>query len=170
MVKKAVTRLDVKDFQNHPVWKYLWGESDKKGDTLVEPAQPLPVKRLSSQYVVCTPVRLANGSQFWAMIENITTNNPQSTAHFIVLCVVKDGRRIFLGRYFDPWYDDMSPENFAKSLGMNVDDVFPISYDVQPYVEEQSPSHTGLIPKEPSERLSDDELMALSRDKPDRVG
>jgi hypothetical protein len=131
----------------------------------VQPAKPLPVKRLTPQYVVCTLVQLANGSQFWAMIENITSNNPKGTEHFIALCVVKDGRRIHLGRYFDPWYEDLSPEKFAKSLGMNVDDVFPIFYDVQQYVEEQSPAHVGDITKEPRERLTDEELRKLSHEK-----
>jgi hypothetical protein len=49
----------------------------------------------------------------------------------------------------------------AKFLGKNIDDVFPISYDVQPYVEEVSSVHTGVIFKEPKERLSREEVIDL---------
>jgi hypothetical protein len=161
-MKKAVTKLTPEDFQKYPVWEYQWGKSDKNGDTIVKSVEALPVADLSNRYVVGVPVRLANGNQVWAALENIQTAKPHKTQHVICLTIEKDGKWFHLARYFDPWYDKENPEALSKFLGLPIDDIFPISYDVQPYVAMDSPAHAGQIPREPKERLPSDLVLKLA--------
>ena len=43
-----------------------------------------------------------------------------------------------------------------------VDDIFPISYDIRPYCLGHSEVLLGMIDKEPSEKLSGSETVALA--------
>jgi hypothetical protein len=47
-------------------------------------------------------------------------------------------------------------------LGLPVDDIFPIFFDVRMYAEGDPASLTGYIQKEPRERLSRAEIIALA--------
>jgi hypothetical protein len=49
----------------------------------------------------------------------------------------------------------------AQFLGLQVDDVFPISYDVRRYSQGNPAALAGGILKEPRERLTQGEIMAL---------
>jgi hypothetical protein len=109
--------------------------------------------------------RLANGKKIWTLIGNVALDNPRLTEHFITFSFEKNGKWFHLGRYFDPTYDKEGPEALAKFLGMPVDDVFPIGYDLRPHVAGGAPTVTGVIPKEPRERLSKDQIMKLMMGK-----
>lgn len=50
----------------------------------------------------------------------------------------------------------------AKFLGLEVDDVFPISYDLRPYSKGLDQALVGVVRKEPREKLELDDLMALA--------
>ena len=63
----------------------------------------------------------------------------------VTLRIHRDGAWFDLARYFDPDPVERGPEALAHFLGLPVDEVFPISFDVREYVEGQPPAlaYTG---------------------------
>jgi hypothetical protein len=74
---KPAESLTVADFQAHPVWEFL--NDDEIGETMVQPVEMIPVKTLDNR-LIGTQVRLANGSQVWALIGNFDVTNPRAGA------------------------------------------------------------------------------------------
>ncbi len=155
---KPVESLTVADFQPHPVWEYL--NDDEIGETMVQPVEKLPVESLDNR-LVGAQVRLANGSRVWALIGNVDVTNSRSTQHFLTLSIDRGGKWFHLARYFDFDFTDRSPDALARFLGLGVDDVFPISVDIRRYVQGNPAALALIVLKEPRERLTREELMAL---------
>lgn len=70
-----------------------------------------------------------------------------------------------LARYFDSEYGRYGPEQLAGFLGLPVDEVFPISYDISLIAEGNEDVLKGQFHSEPLERLSRDERMSLLFDE-----
>lgn len=157
--KKQVESLTVADFQAFPVWKFSLDES--QDDTLVSPLKKTPVKNLDGKIVGCM-VKLANGKSVWGILGNIDAAEPRLTQEFLTLSVENDGKWFHLKRYFDPGYGKSEPKGLAKFLGLDVDDVFPIVYDVTRHVAGNRDALKGEIPKKPKKKLSEDERIALA--------
>jgi hypothetical protein len=169
----------VADLEKYPVWQAkvdydydnpLTEEEEDEGieyekgydeddidETAYVPVLKLPVAELNSGLEVGTQVTLANGKKTWAVIGGIESSNPKSSAHFMTIAFEKDGDWFLLARPMDTWNKSHGPEELAKFLGMNVDDIFPISYDISKYVAMQSPAHSGQILKEPGDKISEKE-------------
>jgi hypothetical protein len=155
---KAVGSLQVVDLKTFPVWQYANGEGD---DTAVRPVKRIPVTNLSGK-IVGAQVLLANGEQVWALIGNVDASNSRLTEHFLTLSIERDGRWFTLSRYHDFDYDENGPEALARFLGVQVSDVFPIAYDIRQYAKGDDAALTGQIHKEPRERLSRAEIVAMA--------
>jgi hypothetical protein len=147
------------DLEAHPVWEYA-NRSDLDDDVIV-PCRSVPVKDTRGK-LFATQVRFANDSTSWAMLGNVDGRSQRMTQQFLSLSIIKDGRWFMLARYHDVAADRRNPRRLADFLGLNIDDVFPIHYDISNLASGHRWSLTGLIPKEPGERLSDSELIALS--------
>jgi hypothetical protein len=155
---KPAEALTVADFQAHPVWEFLY--DDEIGETMVKPVEKLPVETLDNR-LIGTRVRLANGSQVWAFIGNFNVTNPRDTQHFLTLSIEHGGKLFPLARYHDVGFEEHSPDMLARFLGLHVDDVFPITVDVRRYVRGNPAALTAIVLKEPQEKLTDAELIAL---------
>lgn len=155
---KPVESLTVADFQAHPVWEYL--NDDEIGDTMMQPVEKLPVEGLDNR-LIGAPVRLANGALVWALIGNFNATDPRDTQHFLTLSIEHDGERFHLARYHDIGFPAEGPEELARFLGLHVDDVFPITVDVRRYVRGNPAALIAIVLKEPQERLTRDELIAM---------
>ena len=155
---KPVESLTVADLEAHPVWEYL--NDDEIGETMVQPVEKLPVESLDDR-LVGSQVRLANGSRVWALIGNFNVTNPRDTQHFLTLSIEQGGKWFYLARYHDVGFPAEGPEALARFLGLHVDDVFPLTVDVRRYVRGDPKALTAIVPKEPQEKLTDAELMAL---------
>ncbi|MGH8121558.1 MAG: hypothetical protein ACREPT_02170, partial [Rudaea sp.] len=81
---------------------------------------------------------------------------------FLSLSILKNEQWFMLARYHDVAAEKRSPELLAEFLGLYIDDVFPIHYDISKFATGQRWSLSGLIQKEPTERLSPSQLVALS--------
>jgi hypothetical protein len=156
---KPIEALEVGDLEAHAVWQYA--NVDGANETLVRPIRRLPVARLAGR-VVGTRVRLANGSCVWGLLGNIDESNARLTEHFLTLSVFQDGRWFTLARYHDFDYSENGPGVLARFLGLPINEVFPIAYDIRQHVKGEPAALAGLIPKEPRERLSRSELIALA--------
>jgi hypothetical protein len=156
---KPVESLTVADFKAHPVWEYL--NDDEIGETMVRPVEMIPVESLDNR-ILGFPIRLANGFQAWASIGNFDVTDRRATQHFLILSIERGGEWFHLARYHDVGFLAHSPEALARFLGLHVDDVFPIAVDVRRYVRGDPKALTALELKEPRERLTREELLAMA--------
>jgi len=156
---KPVDSLQVADLQAHPVWQY----TNREGvdETFVRPVKRLPVDCLDNM-VVGTQVILANGKRVWATICNVDSTDAKVNEHFLTLSIERNGRWFTLARYHDFDYTDRGPAALAQFLGLSVDQVFPIAYDIQQYAKGSVTALSRHVQKEPREQLSQDELMAMA--------
>jgi hypothetical protein len=156
---KPIDALEIADLVANPAWEFADGE--RSGDTIVHPMKRLPVRNLLGK-VVGTQVRLANGSLVWGLIGNVDVNNPRLTEHFLTLSVAKDGQWFTLSRYHDFDYAQNGPDGFASFLGLPIDEVFPVAYDIAGCVQGDPEALSGVILKIPREKLTQAEIIAMA--------
>jgi len=157
---KKVEALTIADLKRFPVWQYT-NDDEKFGEMGVRPIKKIPVRNLNG-CIVGTQVRLANGVAVWAMIGNLDSADSRSTQHFLTLSICRDGRWFHMARYFDFDFEERGPQVLADFLGLEIEDVFPISYDIRRYCTGESSALVASIEKEPRERLTRAQLIALS--------
>jgi hypothetical protein len=157
---KSVEELAVSDFVSSPVWQYVNDESSF-GETALQPIKQIPVAHLTGR-LVGSKVRLANGSETWAVIGNVDATNPRSTKHFLVISVLHNGHCFSMARYHDFDWNVQGPDAVAGFLGLQIDEVFPITYDLRRVCHGDPDALCGVIEKNPNERLTPEELMSLA--------
>ena len=118
------------------MWEFVSG--DLAGDTLVRPVAQLPVMDWTAESAG-REVALASGMLVWSLLGNIDVNNPRSTEHFLSLSIFGARECFYLLRYHDLGYATNGPAQLAAFLGLNVDEVFPIQYDVSAYLAATPP-------------------------------
>ncbi len=162
MDRKQPRRLEdipIAELMAVPVWKYALDAEVELGETAVRPVTEIPVHDLPN-HIVATKVRLANGTFLNAILGNIDLQNVKSTQQSMVLSVERDGEWFHLANYYE-FYKEMGPDGLAKFLGLPVEEVFPITYDISKVAIGAPEVVKGTIPKEPPERLSDEERREL---------
>jgi len=160
MTARKIETLTVDDLMEHPVWRYRGTEG-----TAVEPVSRVPCTNLDGKHVG-TQVALADGTTVWALLGNIDTTNPEFSKHFLTISVERNGKWFHLARYHDFDYKSRGPVQLSRFLRKTVDEIFPITFDVRSIFKGESPALRGQIEKEPSERLTREEIirMAVPRD------
>jgi hypothetical protein len=163
-IVKPVNQLTVEDLSKHPVWEYAIDDEENVPDeTYVRPVADLPVDSLENR-VVATKLRLSNGSQVWSVLGCVSLRSARMNQQFLSVSVLRHGEQFFLARYFDLDFMRKSngPGAFAAFLGLTVDEVFPMAYDISEVAVNRPEALRGLIPPEAEEKLSDDELHELA--------
>jgi hypothetical protein len=156
---KTVDALTEDDLRQHPVWEFV---DDPAGDeTSVRPVEALPVSSLAGK-VVGTQVLLANGEKIWALVGNVDASNPERTEHFLMLSIRRDSEWFHVARYHDFDAAQRGPDMLASFLGLAIDDVYPISYDIRAYAKGDPSSLCRSVPKEPPQQLTRAEIIALA--------
>lgn len=156
---KPVDSLTPADLTVNHVWRYV--DDDLSDETLVRPVEKIPVRNLTG-VVIGTQVRLANGTLSWALLGNIDSRNPRLTKHFLTLSLEHAGHWIRLARYHDHDVDQEGPEALARAIGLDINAVFPISYDVHEFAQGDPAALVGSIPRDPEERLTRAQIIALA--------
>jgi hypothetical protein len=156
---KPVESLTVQDLVQYPVWRYA--TADERGETMVRPVLKYPVSTLQGK-LVGVQVHLANTAPVWAIIGNVDVNNARLTEHFITISLFAKDRWLRLARYHDRDYSDNGPTALSRSIGLRVDEVFPIVYDIRMYAKGESAALAGQIRETPRERLSRAEIIGLA--------
>jgi hypothetical protein len=158
-VHKVIRRTDdltEAELAEFPVWEYLNYE-----DTQVTPVCDLPVNSFNKR-IVGTKLRLHNGTEVWGVLSNVHLRNAKQHEHFLCVWVEKEGKWSDLARYHDVDREERSPERLAAFLGLSVDEVFPITYDISAVASGLPDSVRGVISAEPKERLNRDQLINLA--------
>ena len=152
--------LQPRDLLSHPVWEFA--SDDEPDETNVHPVAELPIDSLENR-IVGAEVELANGSRAWALLGNIDVNNARRTRHFLTVSMLVRDEWFHLARYHDVDHEERGPTQLAKALGLGVDDIFPIRYDIRQWVSGAvTDAVFGTVDAEPVERLSRTELIDLA--------
>jgi hypothetical protein len=155
---KLFPLIRASDLEQHPVWETIL--DDEADDPSVFPVDSLPVTNLDSRFVA-TCVRLENGKQVWAMLFGVDLTDSRKTEHLLQLRIEHNGAWFWLARYWDIDADRNGPSALAQFLGLSIDDVFPIHYDLTSLVTGLPSVIKGQIPKEPLERLPEAEIIRM---------
>ncbi len=159
-MKRPVDSLTRKDFIEFPVWRFTG--SDTPDETYVKPVRRLPVRDLAS-CIVGVPIRLANRTMLTGIIGNFDPATPRLTEHFLTLSVFRpDGLLFDMARYHDDDAATRGAAAMAEFLGLSLDAVFPISYDLSGIVAGSTDVLRGAVTAEPRERLTRAEIIALA--------
>jgi len=159
-LSKIIDRLDITDLTEHPVWRF-GGETASGTERRVRPVTELPVRSLVG-CLVGTRVLLANGEQRWAVLGNINMANPKRTKHFLTMWIENRGKWFEMARYFDVDYKRRGPQQVADFLALPLAAVFPITYNISSVAEVDPSLVRGTIEADPKDRLTEDELIALT--------
>lgn len=157
---RSVDSLTREDFIASPVWRFTHSRSS----TVVEvaPVRRLPVKQATG-YVVGCSLRLANRTVLSGFLGNLDTSNVRLTQHVLTVSVFREDGAVFhLARYHDFDATERGPLALASFLGLPLEAVFPIEYDVGKAIAGPAEILRGAIPAEPKERLSRAEVIALA--------
>lgn len=157
---KPAENLSVDDLKKHPVWEWVL-DTEPERDDLLQPVVELPVASLANR-LVGTQVTLNNGTSHWAVLLNVSTASARQTRHFMTLWLEANGDWFELARYFDSEYRTRGPSQLAQFLGLGIDEVFPIFYDISRVATGHQDVLAGSIPARPEKELTEDELIDLS--------
>jgi hypothetical protein len=159
MTKPSIESITINEIRETPVWRFA--SKPRSDETELIPVRKLPCKNLNGR-LVGTQVTLADGSLVWSFLGNIDTSNPRLTEHFLTISIESNGKWFHLARYHDFDFAARNPAALAEFLEKDIDSVFPIRYDIQAYAEGDRDTLTGTIEKEPQERLTRAEIIAMA--------
>lgn len=159
---KPISAVTENEFRRNPVWEFIEEiTSEGMDESWAFAMSDRPVTNLAGR-VVASEVTLANGSAAFAVFSNIDCQSAEKTSVFLSASFLKDGEVFHLARYFDCDFDDKAgATGLASFLGLRVADIFPIKYDLTHLVQGNGQALRGVIPLEPTRRLSDDERIKL---------
>lgn len=158
-IAKDITDLVPEDLERCPVWEFV--NNDELGATVVRQFNQLPVTDFENK-VVGDHVRFANGTDVFGLIGNLDIKNPELTKHFLNLSIWIDGKWYHLPRYHDLGYLERGPTALSCLLKLDIDEIFPISFDVRRFSKGGEIILAGQVLKEPVARLSRAQLIALA--------
>lgn len=128
-----VEDLTIEHLKIYPVWEFVTSREEEYGETAMIPIKNYPVASMKGR-IIGTEVTLNNGQKKWASMGSLHPNNSRRTQQFLNISIYSDDDIFHLARYFDSNYDIHGPEGLAKFLNLEVDVIFPISYDVSKFV------------------------------------
>lgn len=132
-----------------------------QADPLVTPVKELPAESMINR-LAGTKLRLADGTELWAILGNISPENPVATKHFLTVAIYRKGKWFDLARYHDVDFARRGAAALAGFLNKRISEIFPISFDLTPLVLGKREALAGQIDHDPSARLSTDDLIRLS--------
>ncbi len=158
---KPISKLTIEDCIDFPIWEFTNQDDVDDDETWVMPVRKLPVTSLSNRLVV-TKVCLNNGDKIWCVLSNVTLNSLVHTKHFITIWVFYQNNWFELARYHDVDYGRRGPDALASFMGLSVDEVFPISYNISNLAVGIPDVVRGIIPVDVPGKLSDSELIDMA--------
>jgi hypothetical protein len=159
---KIASELSVEDFEAFPAWRFTTADEIEMDETVVEPVEKLPADLRCAGCIVGTHVTLAGGQRIWATLSNIDPDDPGINEQFLALSVIRNGTWFHLARYHDVDAERRGPAALAAFLGLPLEEVFPIRYDLTALCSGSSEALAGQIRDAPRTKLSQAELIALA--------
>jgi hypothetical protein len=141
---KAVTEISTTDLAEHPIWEYC-DSTNEDGYALV-PLTDLPVDSLD-QRIVGTRVTLGNGTMLWAVLSGGDLSLPTFVEEDSGLILYVDDERVSLGSAWERELPGYGAGDLCRKLGLTMEEVFPITFDVSHLVTGDRPALRGQFTK-----------------------
>ena len=159
MTVPNIDSLSVELLRVNPVWRYI---SMRRGmGTELKPVINLPCKTLAGK-VAGIQLGLPDGTKLWGVVGNFDVINPKMNEHFATLSIESNGRWFHLARYHDFDFEKRGPDALASFLGIPVNCVFPLTYDLSGLVVGPRENLNGAVQRDPQPRLSRAEIIAMA--------
>jgi hypothetical protein len=160
---KPVDQLTAADLTAFPVWEYDLNDeaTDGRDETWVRPVELYPVADLANR-IIGTSVTLHNGVRMVARLGNVALGSETATREFLTLNLWHRDQWTGLARYFDVDHARRGPRALSQQLGLTVDGVFPILYDISAHAQGLEAVLRGSVEAEPKRRLSENERISLA--------
>ena len=158
---KRVELLSPEDFKEFPIWEFVSGGGILGGESIVVAVVDRNANIQSNQ-IIGTQLVLNNGAKYFGILGNVDLLRPIVTEHFLTVSLFKDRSWFHLARYHDIDYNRRGPDQLAAFLGLDIDRVFPIKFQID-YVA-GLPNVDEIIYKKPPARLSEADLIQLAVD------
>ena len=156
-IRKDVAELTEDDIGDHPVWEYV-SDHDHLAETIMTPVVELPITHLVGR-VVGTHVVLACGVRCPAILGGLDLRDPELNKYSLQISFIKGATQIFFAADSGIC---CSASEVAHFLGHEVEDVFPISYDISRHCVGNSASLSGSIPSQTLPVMKSDERMQMA--------
>lgn len=148
------------DLSRSVLWKYL----PSRGGRLLVRAVKAKKNESLKGYLISGQFRLTNGLLFWGLLDGIDLELPRHSLHNRGLrLLLPDGGWFELANYNDS--DDVKlirgPDALASKIGLNVDEVFPVSFDFRVRADCDSPLLFGTFEPNPEWGLTRSEVMEI---------
>jgi hypothetical protein len=158
---RAFSDITPSDLRCHPVWEFT-NDVEDSDDVFLRPIEDIPIDDFGNR-IVGTVATLANGDRVAVILQNVDLQSPYKTEHFITLTVFnRAGKSFPLARYHDIGIDTHGPDQLAAFMGLPVDDVFPISYDISDVAIGDHDVVRREIPIRPRRILSRSEIIDMA--------
>jgi hypothetical protein len=155
-MKKSLPSLTVADISKHPLWRFTNNDED---ELEVESLTTPPVGDLSG-VIAGIQVKLADGTQRWALLQGISRDGQPVNEHFLSITMERGGKWFPLARYHDVAIETYGPIALARFLEKPAECIFPIHYDLRHVLESISDQLVGTVHLEPKQRLTREEIIA----------
>jgi len=120
----------------------------------------LPVTNLSNR-LASTALRLRNGQVLPGLLAGVDLQDAFRNQQLLGLSIWHEDRWFHLVRSYDHEFAKMGPAALAARLGLPVEQVFPIVYDISGWAKGLPDVVRGEVTPEPEPRLSEAEKMDL---------
>ncbi len=150
---KKISELTVADLKRQPVWRFVSVSS-----TEVVPVETLPPRSFES-LVIGAEVQLADESWVWALLQNFSLSGAAVNDHFLNLTFDIQGSWFVLARYHDPWIESHGPQKLAQLLNRNLEQIFPIRFDLRKTLKSLDSAFVSEVKMEPDVELTRDQVM-----------
>jgi len=145
---------------SYPVWRFTNSTGQGLDETAILPVQKYPVVDTKG-CLFCTDVRLANGDSIPAMIGNFNPRSHFQNSHLLTISIFKGEQRFHLARYFDFHFAENGPNTLATFLGLSLDAIFPIQYDLSRICIGEVDALTNSVEATHKEPLGCDDRLEL---------
>ena len=159
---KDVGGLTPRDFAKFPVGEYVLATEwiPWRDETWVKPVTHLPVDSLANR-LVGTTLSLANRQRFFGVLSNISVRHVRATRQFIGVEIFHERKSYALQRAQSPMIPYLNAAGLADALGLRIEQVFPISYDLSGIAVGDAEIIKGSIEAEIPEELTEEARMKL---------
>ena len=127
---KPCDKLTLQDFKKHPVWEFDLDNECRPGrdETGMIPVRKLPVTDLSNR-ICLAKATMACGREIAAVLGNVDLPNAEETEKYILFSTWTKDKRWVLHGSDKP----RQAAELARALGLDLEDVFPIAYDISAF-------------------------------------
>ena len=160
---KAFSGITPEDLRRYPVWEFANDVELSTGDeTFLRPHEDLPIDDFANR-IVGTIATLANGDRVPIILQNVDLQSPYKTEHFVTITVFnREGKTFPLARYHAIAHDTYGPDKLAEFMGLSVDDIFPIGYDISDVAAGDHDSVRREVPVAPRRLASRSEIIEMA--------